>query len=406
MSALYGLAAFALLASSDLARARINPRMSDDLLPLIQRLALPVLALPLLAPSAAVLAQFLRSLPLVVGSVLLGRMLSYGAMRRARAAGLVSEPTLIVGTGRAGVRMARTLQRHPEYGLAPVGFLEPVPRDGLPLPVLADPEHLEDVVRAFGITRVIVAFGAVHDPDLVGLIRRCDSLPVEVHVVPRLFELGLLPTSRETEDVWGMPLTRLRRSALRGIAWRTKRMFDVVVGSLLLLLSLPVLLIAAVAIRLSSPGPVLFRQARVGLNGRVFECLKLRTMELNGDSDTTWSVADDERRTPVGRFLRRMSLDELPQLLNVLRGDMSLVGPRPERPHFVDQFRAAVPHYDERHRVPAGMTGWAQVNGLRGDTSIRDRALFDNRYVENWSLWHDIVILVRTLGVVLMGAGR
>src|SRR5207248_10962202 len=150
-------------------------------------------------------------------------------------------------------------------------------------------------------------------------------------------------------------------------------------------------------------GPIFFRQKRIGQRGQVFELLKFRTMPPNEDSDTTWSVADDGRRTPVGALMRRISLDELPQLLNVLRGEMSLVGPRPERPFFVDQFRVAVPGYDDRHRVPAGMTGWAQVHGLRGDTSIPDRAKFDNHYVENWSLWRDVVILFRTLGSVLPG---
>jgi len=168
----------------------------------------------------------------------------------------------------------------------------------------------------------------------------------------------------------------------------------------------PVLLASAAAVRLTSRGPVFFRQTRIGQRGEFFQMLKFRTMKENSDSDTTWSVSDDLRRTKVGRVLRVTSLDELPQLFNVLKGEMSLVGPRPERPFFVDQFRVAVPGYDDRHRVPAGMTGWAQVHGLRGDTSIADRAKFDNHYVENWSLWRDIVILFRTVGSVLLGEGR
>ena len=163
---------------------------------------------------------------------------------------------------------------------------------------------------------------------------------------------------------------------------------------------------AAMAVKASGPGPVFFRQRRVGQRGQIFELLKLRTVSVNADSDTRWSVNADDRRTWVGRVLRRTSIDELPQLINVLKGEMSLVGPRPERPYFVDQYRVAVQGYDDRHRVPAGVTGWAQVHGLRGDTSIEERAIFDNHYVEHWSLWSDFVILARTFAAVIRGEGR
>jgi exopolysaccharide biosynthesis polyprenyl glycosylphosphotransferase len=190
------------------------------------------------------------------------------------------------------------------------------------------------------------------------------------------------------------------------VAWRTKRVFDLILGSVLVIACAPVFAVAALAVRLSSPGPIFFKQKRIGQRGEVFELLKFRTLYVNEDADTTWNVGRDERRTKVGRLMRTLSIDELPQLVNVLRGEMSLVGPRPERPFFVDQFRVAVPGYDDRHRVPAGMTGWAQVHGLRGDTSIKDRAVFDNQYVENWSLWRDLVILVRTVGTVVNGGGN
>jgi lipopolysaccharide/colanic/teichoic acid biosynthesis glycosyltransferase len=178
-----------------------------------------------------------------------------------------------------------------------------------------------------------------------------------------------------------------------------------VMASLLLLVTAPLLGACAIAVKLSGPGPIFFRQKRIGQRGEVFELLKFRTMPENSDSETTWNVSEDERMTTAGVWMRRASLDELPQLINVLRGEMSLVGPRPERPYFVDQFRVAVPGYDDRHRVPAGMTGWAQVHGLRGDTSIPARARFDNHYVEHWSLWRDLVILVRTVGAVFSGSG-
>ena len=154
---------------------------------------------------------------------------------------------------------------------------------------------------------------------------------------------------------------------------------------------------AAVAVKLTSRGPVFFRQVRCGLGGKPFEILKFRTMTVNDDSSTQWSVDGDERVTPVGRILRPSHLDELPQIFNVLRGDMSLVGPRPERPHFVEQFSSEVNGYDQRHRVPVGITGWAQVNGYWGDTSIERRVRLDNRYIENWSIWRDLVITMRTI---------
>jgi exopolysaccharide biosynthesis polyprenyl glycosylphosphotransferase len=402
----YVVVSFLVLLATGSHRARINPRLGDDVAPLLGTLAVPILIVAPLAPNDFYLAHFVRMAPVAIGFVLLGRSVAYTMIREARARGFVTEPTLIVGAGKLGVQVATSLQAHPEFGLVPLGFLDSFDERGLPAPILGDVRELEAVVREFEIQRVIVAFGATPEPAMVPIIRACDQLPVEVHVMPRFFELGVAKEGPFTDDLWGIPLVRLRRSALRTAAWRTKRVFDLAVGSVALILSAPVFAAAALAVMLSSPGPVFFRQKRLGQRGQVFELLKFRTLLTNDDSDTTWSVAEDDRRTTVGKILRRTSLDELPQLLNVLRGEMSMVGPRPERPYFVDQFRVAVAGYDDRHRVPAGITGWAQVHGLRGDTSIERRAVFDNHYVENWSLWHDIVILFRTIGTVVSGAGR
>ncbi|MGH2556657.1 MAG: sugar transferase [Actinomycetota bacterium] len=385
-------------------RARITPQLGDDIPSLIGRLTVPVVVIAPFVSSDVDIAHFIRMAPVVIGFVLLGRAISYTLVREARAAGMVREPTLIVGAGTFGVKAATTLQDHPEYGLVPIGFLESFDAE-LPLPILGDVYDLESVVREYGVRRVIVAFGAAREPEMVPIIRACDRLPVEVHVMPRFFELGVAKEGPFTDDLWGIPLVRLRRSALRTVAWRTKRAFDLFFGSILLVASLPLFAVAAVAVRLSSPGPILFRQQRIGQRGEIFELLKFRTLLVNGDADIAWTVTEDEKRTKVGRLMRLLSVDELPQLINVMKGEMSLVGPRPERPYFVDQFRVAVPGYDDRHRVPAGMTGWAQVHGLRGDTSIKDRAVFDNHYVENWSLWRDLVILVRTIGTVVNGGG-
>ncbi|MGH9149692.1 MAG: sugar transferase, partial [Acidimicrobiales bacterium] len=205
--------------------------------------------------------------------------------------------------------------------------------------------------------------------------------------------------TRESE-VGGTPLVRLRPAGLSRAGRAVKRAYDVAVAGAVLAVSAPLFGALALAVKASGPGPVFFRQARVGEGGRIIFTLKFRTMAQNDDSDVTWSVAGDARVGKVGRFLRRTSLDELPQLLNVVRGDMSLVGPRPERPYWVDQFSATVPGYADRHRMPVGLTGWAQVHHLRGNTSIEDRARFDNYYIENWSPWLDLRVVLRTLGAI------
>jgi exopolysaccharide biosynthesis polyprenyl glycosylphosphotransferase len=190
-------------------------------------------------------------------------------------------------------------------------------------------------------------------------------------------------------------------------SWAVKRAFDAALAGIGLLLLAPVLLLCAIAVRLEGGPGVIFRQERIGLDGRPFTVFKFRTLRPadEHESATRWNIADDHRLGPVGRFLRRASLDELPQLWNVLRGEMSLVGPRPERPYFVMRFAQAYPRYRERHRVPVGLTGFAQVNGLRGDTSIEDRARFDNYYIDSWSLWQDVKILLRTVLAVLRTDG-
>jgi exopolysaccharide biosynthesis polyprenyl glycosylphosphotransferase len=277
--------------------------------------------------------------------------------------------------------------------------------DRLPLPLLGPVDELARVVQKERIQRVIIGFDHTSEQEMIRVLRGCDRLPVEIHVVPRFFELGVAPDGARTDDVWGVPLLRLRRSAFRSFGWRFKRPFDVVLASLLLVLTAPILFVAVVAVRATSPGPIFFRQVRVGQRGQTFRLLKLRTLYVNDDGDIAWTTDGDHRVTPVGRFLRRTCIDELPQLINVLRGQMSFVGPRPERPYFFEQFRKTIAGYEDRLRVPAGITGWAQVHGLRGDTSITERALFDNQYVEHWSPWRDAVILARTISTVLRGKG-
>jgi lipopolysaccharide/colanic/teichoic acid biosynthesis glycosyltransferase len=250
---------------------------------------------------------------------------------------------------------------------------------------------------------VIVAFGPARESELVGVLRTAVRHDVEVHIVPRFFDCGVAPQGPDTDDVRGIPLYRVRRAALRDRAWVLKRIVDVVVAGAALIATAPFFLLGALLVRRGSPGPIFFRQKRVGQNGREFEMLKFRTLPVDY-VDNKCNASDDDYQSGAARFLRRSSLDELPQLLNVLRGDMSLVGPRPERRYLVEQFNQDVNGYSDRWRLPVGMTGWAQVNGLRGETSLEERARFDNQYIEHWSLWRDFVVLVRTLTEVVRGA--
>jgi exopolysaccharide biosynthesis polyprenyl glycosylphosphotransferase len=308
---------------------------------------------------------------------------------------------LIVGAGEVGRRLAEDLRRQPEYGLDPMGVIDEV--GVFDAELIASVEEIADTVERTRASRVILAFGRAPDLGLVDVLRTLSAKGIEVFVVPRLFELGAAAGDPFVDDVWGVPLVWLRRRVGRGSHLLSKRVFDVAVTLLTLVPALPVLVVAAVLVRCTSRGPVLFRQRRIGQHGREFNLLKFRSMRVNADSETTWNVSSDRRVTVVGRFLRRTSIDELPQLFNVLRGDMSLVGPRPERPHFVEQFGRTVPHYAHRHRAPVGLTGWAQVHGLRGDTSIEERVRFDNYYIEHWSMWRDLTVLARTARAALRG---
>lgn len=336
--------------------------------------------------------------------LLVGRACAYIGIRRARSRGFFVQRVLVIGAGQVAERLARILDVHPDYGLMPIGFLDDDPGEGLSHPVLGGIDDLDDVLRVHRIDRIVIAFGNYRSSDLVRIVRRCENASVEMYVVPRFFELGLQGVPRDAEMVWGFPLVRLRRSTVRTGRRRIKRVFDSCVAGSLLLVTAPLFGVLALAVRFSSPGPVFFRQRRIGMNGREVEILKFRSMRQNDESDTQWSVEADARVTKVGALMRKTSLDELPQLWNVVRGDMSLVGPRPERPHFVQRFSEEVAGYEDRHRVPVGLTGLAQVHGLRGDTSIEDRAWLDNQYIENWSAVEDLAILARTAGAMVRQA--
>jgi exopolysaccharide biosynthesis polyprenyl glycosylphosphotransferase len=267
-------------------------------------------------------------------------------------------------------------------------------------------------VRQTGARRVILAFSSEPDHVLLERVQECHRLGVQVSLVPRLFEA--VNERALLDHVGGLPLLSLRPTDPRGGQFAIKHAFDRAFALVALVVLAPVMVVVAVAVRTSSPGSVLFRQRRVGRDGRPFDLLKFRTMR-DADSATHFvlpegcapgGVEGEDRRTRIGCFLRECSLDELPQLINVLRGEMSLVGPRPERPEFVERFAGEINRYQDRHRVRSGITGWAQVHGLRGQTSIGDRVEWDNYYVQNWSLWLDLRILALTVSEVLRFHGN
>jgi exopolysaccharide biosynthesis polyprenyl glycosylphosphotransferase len=360
----------------------------------------PFVVLALAKVSGPSTTRLLVTGTIVTGTIVIVRCASYWVVRMLRTRGWFAERTLFVGAGDVSTKMAATLDEHPEYGLRPVGFLDEVDSAGLPLPLFGGVGMLRMVLSEERIDRVVVAFGVTRESDMVDVFRACEDASVEIHVLPRFFELATAMNSRNVDDVWGYPLLRLRRSLLRRNARRVKRVFDATVAALALLMVSPIYAAIAAVVKLTSPGPVHFRQQRVGERGVIVDVLKFRSMRVNSRSDVEWNPTNDSV-TKIGHILRVTGLDELPQLWNILKGDMSLVGPRPERPFFVEQFKVDVPRYDDRHRVPVGLTGLAQVHGLRGDTSIDERARLDNQYIENWSLWRDIVILFQTFTAVI-----
>lgn len=381
---------------------RLNPSVSDELPLLVAAVCAAGIAGAAATGFDAQTARVARSAAIAAGLVVVGRAFAYDTVRRLRRRGIGVHRTIILGGGDVAAEIAHALVRSDDYGLRPVGFVDERNGRDLPLPFLGSFDQLAAIVAAHEVDRLIVAYGPSREQDLIDVLRAWDAMPLEIYIVPRLFELGV-GADGNADDVNGIPLVKLHRVAMRGATWRLKRVVDFVAAAAALVVAAPVFAGIAVAVRLSSPGPIFFRQARVGLRGRVIEILKFRTMLVNNDADTTWSVNGDARQTSVGRFLRATHMDELPQLINILKGDMSLVGPRPERPYYVDLFAAEIPRYQDRHRVPGGLTGWAQIHGLNGDTSIHDRARFDNRYIERWSLWRDLVILTRTGKAILTG---
>ncbi len=403
-------------------RTRLRALVLDGLIPVLSGVSVAAMAVAtlgiLLNGTVPAQSEWVRAWLYSLLAVGLGRIVLSCAQRWARRRRLVGKSVLIMGAGVVGAQVARRLEAHPEYGLFPIGFLDEDPRSvaevgGRDVPVLGTVEDLDETVARTGVRNLIVAFSSVADARVSRLIQRCQELGVEVSVVPRMFDTINDRVGYDT--VGGLPLLSFTTVDPNGVQFAIKHACDRVLALVFVIVLSPVLVLAAIAVRLSSPGPAFFRQRRVGRDGKAFDFYKFRSMRLEpgaGDDGAEpvnaldyllagdiapGGVEGEDRRTSVGRFLRGTSLDELPQLFNVLRGDMSLVGPRPERPEFVELFRQDIIRYGDRHRVKSGITGWAQVHGLRGQTSLAERVEWDNYYIAHWSLGLDLKILALTL---------
>jgi Undecaprenyl-phosphate glucose phosphotransferase len=334
-------------------------------------------------------------------SFALFRMCVRLTLHQLRQHGFNRRSAAVVGSGRAAQRLMQALHRHKWTGLDVAYFVDDRPQGSSGelqgVPIVGPLDGLRQIVEERPVDAVFVALPAEQMPRSDDVLAALDATAADVRIVPEFDPLYALRPEVGTLD--GIPIVSLRQSPLQGANVMLKRVFDLVVGSVCLLLAAPLMLVIAALVKLTSPGPVFYRQVRTGLDGRQFKLMKFRTMRVNAEQESgpVWAARDDQRRTPVGRFLRRTSLDELPNLFNVLAGQMSLVGPRPERPEFIEQFRHEIPRYMLRHKIKAGMTGYAQVRGHRGDSSLRKRIQHDVYYLRHWSLGLDTRILLQTV---------
>lgn len=326
------------------------------------------------------------------------------ALRNMRRKGFNRQFVLILGAGTIGKKYVENVVNHPEYGLEVLGFLDDyrtecsLEKQQEKVNILGDIDELEKVLQEKIVDEVVIALPLTVFSKYQKIISICEKAGVRVTIVPDFFDV--LPANPHFEKFGDLPIINIRDIPLDELVNRVmKRIFDIGFSLSVLIVTSPVLLTIAIIIKCTSPGPILFKQERVGLNRRTFKMYKFRSMKVmeNTASDTQWTVENDPRRTKFGTFLRKTSLDEFPQFYNVLIGDMSIVGPRPERPYFVDQFKEEVPKYMIKHQVRPGITGWAQVCGLRGDTSIEERINHDIYYIENWTQLFDIKIIIKTV---------
>jgi Undecaprenyl-phosphate glucose phosphotransferase len=336
---------------------------------------------------------------LSIASVWFSRAAFREALRFVRRHGYNLRYAVVVGSGELAATVVERIQSRPDVGIQILGIVGDRKEDGEGggTKRLGGYADLRAILDAHSVDHVFLALPHEDQARLGGLLDAVGDEPVTIHVVPDLFRFASLRGG--VEEFEGVPFIHLRESPLHGWSRVAKRAFDVIFSLVLLVGLSPLLALIALVVKLSSPGPVLYWQERMGLDGQRFHMLKFRTMRVDAEAKTgpVWASAGDPRRVAFGAFLRRFSLDELPQFVNVLRGQMSVVGPRPERPVFVERFRQTVPGYMLRHKVKSGLTGWAQVNGLRGNTSLEKRIEYDLQYIERWSLAFDLKIIALTM---------
>ena len=329
----------------------------------------------------------------------LGRLIQSRMQLSLQGRGWGEEKILIVGTGDVGRMVWQKIRRSPNLGYRVVGFIadHTQTKTVQGCPVLGTADDIPYLVEAEKINEVIIAMPESTHQEILKIVSKCDRGRVAIKVFPDVFQI--MASQVSIGDLAGLPLLTVGDTALRGWRLTVKRGIDFVGSAIALTIFSPIMMLMAFLIKLDSPGPVFYTQERMGLDGERFMMLKFRSMRTDAEIETgpVWTVADDPRRTRLGIVMRGLSIDELPQFVNVLLGEMSLVGPRPERPIFVEQFKQSIPRYMDRHREKAGLTGWAQINGLRGDTSIIERTKYDLWYIENWSVALDFQIMIRTI---------
>ncbi len=320
---------------------------------------------------------------------------------RSYSAGRQLQRVIIIGSNETARRIAGLIRAERGLGYDLVGYCADAPAGIVDAPYLGTLANVPDVLMNESIGRAFLTLEHEDTPAIHTLMQACEGINCEFLLAPDI--LSLLPSGLRVSEIEGIPFIKIKGMPMSSWGRIIKRTFDIVISGILLIPCAPLFCVVAGVIKLTSRGPVFFRQERVGLDGERFFMLKFRSMKQDAEEETgpVWAKENDPRSTPIGALLRKTSIDELPQLWNVFTGDMSLVGPRPERPFFVDQFKRLVPKYLDRHRVKTGMTGWAQVNGLRGNTSLEERVKYDIYYIENWSLAFDMKILFRTLGSVI-----
>jgi len=311
----------------------------------------------------------------------------------------------LIGTGRTAKHITEYVNQHPEYGyrIECLVSIEGVVESGwkgakrLAQEKVNSVEKLSETIDKYQLDTLFIVLPHELEPRIMEIVNSTEHRPVELKFIPDIIDI--IGTNTRVTMLGEIPVIGLRELPMTAWDLLIKSIFDFVFASLILIVLMPLMLVIAVLVKLTSPGPIIYSQERVGFDGRIFKMYKFRSMRVDAEKNTgpVWAQKQDERRTPLGAFLRKYSLDELPQFFNVLKGDMSLVGPRPERPFFVEKFKKQIPGYASRHRMKSGITGWAQVNGLRGPTSIEERTAYDLYYIQNWSLLLDLKIMIRTV---------